>query len=104
MKEKGSHETLLGRAQPLRKVSLPLSGEAPAPGPSRVSTWEKATCKVEQQAHPWMAPRMAALPKAGSPLPCSTMRGMVHRAEIPGSSRQSKEAGASLDQVGTTKH
>lgn len=39
--------------------------------------------------------------QAGSPPPCSTMRGALSRAGVQGTSRQGREAGTSLDQVGT---
>lgn len=39
--------------------------------------------------------------KAGSPLPCSTMRAALCHTEVQGTSRQGKEAETSLDQVGT---
>ena len=69
---------------------------------SRTSTGEKASCEGEHQVYPWKGAKDGACHQAGSPPPCSTMRAAVCHAGVQGTSRQGKEAGTSLDQVGTT--
>lgn len=56
---------------------------APAPGHPTGFTWEEASCK--ESSSPIRA-KDGAPGKAGSPLPCSTMQGAAHRAEVQGTS------------------
>lgn len=93
-RRQAAHETLPGRAQPPGPYLLPPHSPAcpsscilePPPG-------GKASCigPIHGRCQGWACP----------PPPCSTMRGALCRAGVPGTSRQGKEAGASLDQVGT---
>lgn len=99
MKEKGNHETFLGRAHPLGKVFLPLSRVTPAPGPSSVPTWEKANCKGGAAGPSVDGAKDGSPPQGWQP---SAMQ--HHAGSGPRDLQTEQEAGASLDQVGTTKH
>lgn len=100
-RRQAAHETLPGRAQPLGRYLLPPHSPACLPMLllSRASPGGKSQL---HWAYPWEVPRMGPPPsQAGSPPPCSTMRGALCRAGVQGTSRQGTEAGNSLDQVGT---
>lgn len=78
-----------------------LSWAAPAPRILEPPSGEKLVAKestrpVHGRSQGWGLPS-----QAGSPPPCSTMRGALCCTGVPGTSRQGKEAGTSLDQVGT---
>lgn len=94
---------LPGRAQPSAMFYLPSSSlpwAAAAPGILEPPPRKKPA--AEGSIRPVMeGTKDGASPQAGSPPPCSTMQGAVCRTGVPGTSRQGKEAGASLDQVGT---
>lgn len=95
---------LPGSAQPLGRYLLPTHSPAcPCSCILEPPQGGKASCigPIHGRCQGWAAPPPPRHSQSVSPPPCSTMRGALCRAGVQGTSRQGKEAGTSLDQVGT---